>query len=60
MGNKKGSNSKGGKARSLNYVNLRQDALKLHIQGMNNTQIAEKLNVSRKSITRWLKEKIVI
>ncbi|WP_235985960.1 replication initiation protein [Acinetobacter baretiae] len=60
IGNKKGSNSKGGKPRSLNYVNLRQDALKLHIQGMNNTQIAEKLNVSRKSITRWLKEKIVI
>ncbi|MCF9047428.1 replication initiation protein [Acinetobacter nectaris] len=60
IGNTKGSNSKGGKARSLNYADSRQMALKLHIEGMNNTQIAAKLNVSRKSITRWLTGKIVI
>ena len=54
IGVSKGNTSKAGKARSETYNNLRQDALKLHLQGMKNTKIAEQLNVSRKSISRWL------
>ena len=52
--NAKGACSKGGKARSQQFNDLRQQALQLHIQGMNNTKIAEHLNVSRKTITRWI------
>ena len=52
--NAKGACSKGGKARSQQFSDLRQQALQLHIQGMNNTKIAEHLNVSRKTITRWI------
>jgi transposase len=33
---------------------MRQEALKLHIQGVNNTQIAELLKVNRRTIIRWL------
>lgn len=54
IGVSKGNTSKAGKARSETYNNLRQEALKLHLQGMKNTKIAEQLNVSRKSIIRWL------
>ena len=52
--NTKGACSLGGKARSQQFNDLRQRALQLHIQGMNNTKIAEHLNVSRKTITRWI------
>ncbi len=57
--NSKGACSLGGKARSAQFNDLRQQALQLHIQGMNNTKIAEYLNVSRKTITRWI-NRIVI
>lgn len=46
--------SHGGKARSAQYSDIRQEALKLHIQGVNNTQIAELLKVNRRTIIRWL------
>ena len=57
--NAKGACSKGGKARSQQFNDLRQQALQLHIQGMNNTKIAEHLNVSRKTITRWINRILV-
>lgn len=47
--------SHGGKARSQQYSDLRQQALQLHIRGVNNTQIATRLNVSRMTINRWLR-----
>jgi hypothetical protein len=52
---RKGDSSHGGKARSAQYNDMRQEALKLHIQGMNNTKIAQVLNVSRRSVINWLK-----
>ena len=48
--------SHGGKARSAQYNDIRHEALKLHIMGINNTQIAQQLKVNRKTITRWLKQ----
>ena len=57
--NAKGACSKGGKARSQQFNDLRQQALQLHIQGMNNTKIAEHLSVSRKTITRWINRIVV-
>lgn len=58
--NAKGACSLGGKARSQQFNNLRQQALHLHIEGVNNTKIAERLNVSRKTITRWLNQVQVV
>ena len=55
VANSKGANSKGGKARSQQYSDQRQLALQLHIQGVNNTQIAKQLNVSRMTVNRWFK-----
>jgi len=57
--NTKGACSLGGKARSQQFSDLRQQALQLHIQGMNNTKIAEHLNVNRKTITRWISRIVV-
>ena len=57
--NAKGACSLGGKARSQQFNNLRQQALDLHIEGVNNTKIAEYLNVSRKTITRWLNQVVI-
>lgn len=54
-GGLKSDSSHGGKARSAMYSDQRQEALKLHLQGINNTQIAKQLNVSRMTINRWLK-----
>ena len=54
-GGKASNSSKGGKARSEQYSNLRTEALKLHVLGINNTQIAKQLNVSRMTVNRWLK-----
>lgn len=58
--NAKGANSKGGKARSETYRDIRQEALKLHIVGLNPTQIAEKLKVSRPSIYKWIKNPLKV
>lgn len=54
-GGKASNSSKGGKARSEQYSDLRAEALKLHVTGINNTQIAKQLNVSRMTVNRWLK-----
>lgn len=54
---RKGDSSNGGKARSAQYSDMRQEALKLNMLGLNNTEIADKLNVSRRSIIRWLNNK---
>ena len=52
---RKGDSSHGGKARSAQYSDMRQEALKLHIMGFNPTQIAKKLNISRPSVYSWVK-----
>ncbi|WP_034587610.1 helix-turn-helix domain-containing protein, partial [Acinetobacter sp. HR7] len=51
--------SHGGKARSATYSDLRQEALKLHIQGMKQKDIALKLNVSDRTIRTWIKKRKV-
>ena len=53
---KLGNSSNGGKARSNIYIDKRQKALQLNIDGMNNTQIAKELDVDRKTVARWLKK----
>lgn len=58
VANAKGACIAGGKARSQQYVNLRQEALKLNISGLSKTQIALQLNVSRRTIIRWLNDEI--
>ena len=47
--------SHGGKARSAQYSDIRQEALKLHVLGFNPTQIAKKLNISRQASINGLK-----
>lgn len=47
--------AKGGKARSQKYEEQRQQAIELRRQGLNNTQIAKQLGVSRMSLSRWFK-----
>lgn len=48
--------AKGGKAKGKAYEDRRQQAKKLHEQGVNNTQIASKLGVSRRTVINWLKK----
>ena len=50
-----GACSTGGKVRSQQYSDIRQEALKLHVMGFNPTQIAKKLNISRSSVYKWVK-----
>jgi hypothetical protein len=50
----KGNVSKGGKARSAQYSDIRREALKLHVSGMSVTQIAKQLQVSRPSIYKYI------
>ena len=38
------------------YIDKRQKALQLNIDGMNKTQIAKELEVDRKTVARWLKK----
>ena len=52
----KGNVSKGGKARSQQYSDMRQEALKLHIMGVKQKQMATQLNISDRTIRNWLKE----
>lgn len=52
----KGNTSKGGKARSESYIDIRQQALRLHIQGITQKEIAQQLKVSDRSIRKWIKE----
>jgi len=44
---------KGGAVRSAQYADKRQEAVKLKAEGMNNTQIAKQLGVSRITVSRW-------
>ena len=44
---------KGGAVRSAQYADKRQEAQKLKAGGMNNTQIAKQLEVSRITVSRW-------
>ncbi|MFH7767712.1 replication initiation protein [Acinetobacter sp. BSP-28] len=45
--------AKGGKAKGETYAVKREQAMQLKASGMNNTQIAKQLNVSRITIIRW-------
>jgi hypothetical protein len=56
IGVQKANPSKGGKARSQQYSDIRQEALKLHILGMKQKDIALRLNVSDRSIRTWIKK----
>lgn len=47
--------SHGGKARSAQYSDIRQEALKLHIMGKSIKEISECLNVHRNSVSKWVK-----
>lgn len=47
---------KGGKVRSAQYDAKRKQAGRLKAKGMSNTAIAEKLNVARYTVIRWLNE----
>ena len=56
IGVSKGNVSKGGKARSQQYSDMRQEALKLHIMGVKQKQMATQLNISDRTLRNWLKE----
>lgn len=45
--------AKGGKAKGLAYATKREQATQLKANGMNNTQIAKQLEVSRVTVSRW-------
>lgn len=47
--------SHGGKARSQQYSDMRQEALRLHIMGKSIKEISEYLNVHRNSVSKWVK-----
>ena len=55
MKGRKGDSSHGGKARSAQYSDMRQEALKLHIMGKSIKEIAEYLKVHRNSVSKWIK-----
>lgn len=55
IGGLKSNSSSGGKARSLQYSDMRQEALKLHVIGKSIKEISESLNVHRNSVSKWLK-----
>ena len=59
QGGLKGNSSPGGKARSQQYSDLRDEALKLHILGMKQVDIAKQLEVSDRTIRTWLKNRKV-
>lgn len=46
--------AKGGKAKGLAYAVKREQAVQMKANGINNTQIANQLGVSRMTIIRWL------
>lgn len=59
IANAQGACIAGGKARSQQYSDMRQEALKLHIQGMKQKDIALQLNVSDRTIRTWIKNRKV-
>jgi len=52
---RKGDSSHGGKARSAQYSDMRQEALKLHVMGKSIKEISEYLKVHRNSVSKWIK-----
>lgn len=56
IGVAKGNSSKGGKARSSKYSDIRQEVHKLHLKGMKVTHIAKELGISRPSVYSYLKK----
>lgn len=44
---------KGGAVRSAQYADKREQAAQLKAEGLNNTQIAKQLKVSRRTVIRW-------
>lgn len=52
---KSGNSSPGGKARSENYIALREQAKTFKKQGLSYTEIATTLNISRRSAINWCK-----
>ena len=51
--NKKGACNKGGLARSATYDRKRQQAEKMHKQGVKIKEIAEQLQVTRRTLSNW-------
>ena len=56
VANAKGANQKGGKARSKQYYDMRQEALKMQIAGKSIKEISTLLNVHRNTVSNWLKD----
>lgn len=56
VANAKGANQKGGKARSKQYYDMRQEALKMHIIAKSIKEISTLLNVHRNTVSNWLKD----
>ena len=54
-GGLKSDSSPGGRARSETYSDLRQEARKLHLQGVKVTNIAKQLGISRPTVYAYLK-----
>lgn len=52
----KGNTSKGGKARSAKYSDIRKEVHKLHLKGMKVSHIAKQLEISRPSVYSYLKD----
>lgn len=55
VANAKGACNLGGKVRSQQYSDIRQEAFKLHIMGKSIKEISEYLNVHRNSVSKWVK-----
>lgn len=53
LANKKGACNKGGLARSATYDPKRQQAEKMHKQGVKIKEIAEQLQVTRRTLSNW-------
>lgn len=56
----KGNTSRGGKARSATYMDIRQQALQMHLQGKTIQQISVLLSTHRNSISKWIKQGKVV
>lgn len=57
MGGRASNSSNGGKARSAKYSPLRKQAEQMHKQGVNKSEIARKLGISRRTAINWLASK---
>lgn len=53
VANANGANSKGGQARSATYDPKRQQAEQMHQQGVKIKEIAERLEVTRRTLSNW-------